>query len=106
MVSVNFRSREPRRETPSPPRRNRLTKQKAAAITQKPVCVIDMLSSPYRIIEESPKEIVEILSDSDDDSKNKKQASTNNNNVNSRGKPTNKRNSPKGWIFIPNYLSS
>ncbi len=56
-----------------------------------------MLSSPYRIIEDSPKEIVEILSDSDEDLNNKKQPSgTNNNNNNLRGKADNKRTSPKG----------
>lgn len=100
MVSVNFRSREPRRVTPSPPRRNRPTKQKLAAVSQKPLCVIDMLSSPYRIIEDSPKEIVEILSDSEEELNNKKQAGgTNNNNNNVRGKAANKRNSPKGKIL-------
>ena len=81
MVSVNFRSSN-RNVATSPKRsknKNVATRDLASA---KPVCVIDVMQSPYRIIEDSPKEVVDIFSDEDE---SKKKSSGSGNNVNNGG---------------------
>jgi len=94
MVSVNFRSSN--RNVASPPRRTKNRGVgKATAISSatsvanaKPMCVIDIMQSPYRIIEESPKEVFDVYSDDENDTRKKvgntaTNASNNNNNINS-----------------------
>lgn len=85
MVSVNFRSNR-NAAAVSPVKKPR---PKNMTVTQKPVCVIDIMSSPYKIIEASPKEVVDVFSDDED--KNKKVGANNNNSLRSQQQKTSKQ---------------
>jgi hypothetical protein len=93
MVSVNFRSSN-RNVATSPKRsknKNVATRDLASA---KPVCVIDVMQSPYRIIEDSPKEVVDVFSD-DDESKKKSGGPSNNvNNVGNKNQQKTSKQRP------------
>ena len=105
MVSVNFRSSN--RNVASSPKRGRsknvsIQQTSAAAANAKPMCVIDIMQSPYRIIEESPKEVFDVYSDEENDTRkkggnaNNAAASSNNNNVNINSSGNNVgKNQPK-----------
>ena len=84
MVSVNFRSNT---RNPSP-KRSKNKKSHPVAAMAKPMCVIDIMQSPYRIIEDSPKEVVDVYSDEDES----KKKGANNNNVNNGGVAGNNKN--------------
>jgi hypothetical protein len=89
MVSVNFRSN---RRSPKRAKAKHSAAAAPAAATAKPVCVIDIMSSPYRVIEESPKEVVDVYSDDDGDGRKKPSA----NNVGSGSNAVGSSNGPSG----------
>ena len=82
MVSVNFRSSN-RNSSPKRGKNKNVGMQTsnatAAAANAKPMCVIDVMQSPYRIIEESPKEIFDVFSDEENDARKKNVPSSNSN---------------------------
>jgi len=91
MVSVNFRSSTNNRNSSEGGKRGKNKNVgmqtsshslAAAAANAKPMCVIDVMQSPYRIIEDSPKEIFDVFSDEENDSRKKNAPTSNTNSSN------------------------
>jgi len=97
MVSFNFSSNCNTTSVLQASKKTR-TKAKPAAVNQKPVCVIDVMSSPYRIIEESPREVVDVLSEDEDKNKKSGGGPNNNNHLRGQQKTTKTRTTPPSQL--------
>ena len=74
MVSVNFRktNEKAKEVTSSSTVASSSAAAAAAAASAKPTVVIDVMSSPYQVIEPSPQEVIDVFSDDEEKQKTKK----------------------------------